>query len=114
MAVAHFRLDAQLRAFLPRGPRSAAFDYRCARAATRNNALEAHARPFSLCLACNVPLAPTDKREVIDHLPEQVARAQQRFWRCPRCRRVYWPGSHYERMRAALAAMLGGEVTFGP
>ena len=64
------------------------------------------ARPFTLCLHCNLPLEVIDKAAVADRLPEQVLLVQQAFTRCRGCERVYWPGSHYERMRAALGRAL--------
>jgi uncharacterized protein with PIN domain len=71
-------------------------------------ALAAHARPFTLCLYCNVRLAPVDKAAVRGRLPERVAQLHERFVHCRGCDRVYWPGSHYERMRAVLGDLLGG------
>lgn len=68
--------------------------------------LAAHARPFTLCLHCNRPLVPVAKMEVIDRLPPQVAEVQNEFTRCGTCDRIYWPGSHYERMQAVLARVL--------
>jgi uncharacterized protein with PIN domain len=35
-----------------------------------------------------------------------VRAAQERFTRCIGCGRIYWPGSHYARMRAALGDLL--------
>ncbi|HSA89807.1 MAG TPA: Mut7-C RNAse domain-containing protein [Burkholderiales bacterium] len=60
------------------------------------------ARPFTLCLHCNVPLAAVDKAEVAHRLPPTVLAVQENFSSCAGCDRVYWPGSHYERMRQAL------------
>jgi len=68
--------------------------------------LAAHARPFTLCLYCNVLLAPVAKAAVLDRLPPQVAEIQNEFTRCGACDRVYWPGSHYERMQGVLARVL--------
>ncbi|MGQ0655580.1 MAG: Mut7-C RNAse domain-containing protein [Betaproteobacteria bacterium] len=65
--------------------------------------LEKHARPFTLCLHCNLALAAIDKRAVADRLPPGVLASQERFTHCAACDRVYWPGSHYERMKATLA-----------
>ena len=65
-----------------------------------------HLKPFSLCLRCNVRLAPVEKSEVIARLPETVAREHECFVRCPACERIYWPGSHFARMQAALGRML--------
>lgn len=60
-------------------------------------------RPFSLCLECNAPLRPVDKIEVIDRLPPSVRAGHDHFFTCERCRRIYWRGSHWQRMRALLA-----------
>ncbi len=63
------------------------------------------ARPFSLCLHCNVPLRAVDKADVLDRLPESVSALHDSFTACDNCLRVYWKGSHYKRMAALLAAV---------
>jgi hypothetical protein len=68
--------------------------------------LPAHARPFTRCLHCNLPLAPIEKSSVAHRLPERVAALHESFTHCAGCDRVYWPGSHYERMRAALSPIV--------
>ena len=70
-------------------------------------ALSGAARPFSLCLACNLPLEKVAKSEIASRVPPQVYVLHERFVRCPGCLGVFWPGSHYERMRAALGPSLG-------
>jgi uncharacterized protein len=70
--------------------------------------LALRARPFTLCLRCNVPLQLVDKVEVAAVVPPQLLERQTQFSRCAGCARVYWPGSHYWRMRAALGDLLGG------
>ena len=65
--------------------------------------LEATARPFTLCLHCNWPLSPVEKGAVLPLLPEKVAVHYQTFTTCTRCERVFWQGSHWQRMRAMLA-----------
>ncbi|MFN6961761.1 MAG: Mut7-C RNAse domain-containing protein [Rhodocyclaceae bacterium] len=67
-------------------------------------ALTPHLRPFTRCLLCNVPLVEVTKDAVLDQLPPSVRERQQQFRRCPQCLRIYWPGSHWERMRAMLAS----------
>jgi uncharacterized protein len=64
--------------------------------------LAERAKPFTLCLHCNLPLETVDKAQVAPRLPEQVSELHERFTRCRGCERIYWPGSHYERMLAAL------------
>jgi uncharacterized protein with PIN domain len=60
-------------------------------------------QPFSLCLECNARLRPIDKMQVIDRLPPSVRTGRDKFFTCERCQRIYWQGTHWQRMRALLA-----------
>jgi uncharacterized protein len=64
--------------------------------------LAGEARPFTRCLHCNLPLAPVAKADIAHRLPPKVAALHEAFTHCAGCDRVYWPGSHYARMCAAL------------
>ena len=54
--------------------------------------------PFTRCLVCNGRLEAVDRAEVADRVPPAVGRSQARFSICPDCFRVYWEGSHHERL----------------
>lgn len=58
---------------------------------------------FSLCVCCNEPLYPIDKQDVADRLPPYVLLTQPKFFQCPECRRVYWPGTHLANMKSELS-----------
>ena len=60
------------------------------------------ARPFTLCLGCNAPLAPIAKADALPRLPPRVAERHERFSTCPRCDRVFWEGTHWQRMRTLV------------
>ena len=60
---------------------------------------------LSRCLDCNVELEPRTKAAVAERLPPHVRATQERFSQCPRCSRVYWPGTHWSRMRERIAAL---------
>ena len=62
-------------------------------------------RQLTRCLECNVELEPRPKADVSDRLPPYVRATQTRFSECPQCHRVYWPGTHWARMRERLAAL---------
>jgi len=62
-------------------------------------------RPFTLCLECNEPLRAVEKARVIALLPASVRAAHSRFTLCERCGRVFWRGSHRQRMRDLAASM---------
>jgi uncharacterized protein with PIN domain len=59
-------------------------------------------RPFSRCLECNAELADAGKERVIDRVPTRVSDDFDKFAECLACQRVYWRGSHYERMRVLI------------
>jgi uncharacterized protein with PIN domain len=75
--------------------------------------LAQQARPFTLCLHCNVPLAPIDKAAVLECLPPSVQECQTEFSRCTCCKRVYWKGSHWQRMQNMLRAMISSSADAG-
>jgi uncharacterized protein len=66
----------------------------------------ASARPLTLCLHCNLPLATVDKKAIIDRLPPRVAQTHEEFQWCEGCDRIYWEGSHSQSMRKLLSACL--------
>jgi uncharacterized protein with PIN domain len=63
---------------------------------------------FTRCIDCNTPLTAVARDAVRDIVPQYVFETQARFGRCPGCGRVYWPGTHWARMRERLD-QLGGE-----
>jgi len=58
---------------------------------------------FSLCVCSNEPLHSIDKQDVADLLPPYVLLTQPKFFECPECRRVYWPGTHWANMKSELS-----------
>jgi uncharacterized protein with PIN domain len=68
--------------------------------------IAAHMHPFTLCLHCNLPLEPADMHVVCEKVPERIRSQYGRFMHCPGCDRVFWEGSHWDRMRSVLAATL--------
>ena len=68
-------------------------------------------RPFTRCMACNSELADVEKARVIDRVPPRTAELYNEFRQCPRCRRVYWKGSHYRRMEQWIAELTGSVRT---
>ncbi|WP_454762644.1 Mut7-C RNAse domain-containing protein [Cupriavidus campinensis] len=64
------------------------------------------ARPFSLCLDCNVPLHRIGRADADGRVPEGVLARHAHFVSCPHCRRVFWEGSHWRKMRALVDELL--------
>jgi uncharacterized protein len=66
-------------------------------------------RPFTRCMACNGVIEPVSKEYVHDLLPPRTAELHDEFRRCPQCGRVYWKGTHYERMRRWIEELTSSE-----
>ena len=64
-------------------------------------------RIFSRCLICNEVLLPVPKGEVEGRVPDFIYRSYDSFHICPRCRRIYWPGTHFQRMKKEMAKTIG-------
>ena len=63
--------------------------------------------PFSLCVECNEPLMPREKEEVEELVPPYVFQTQTQYMQCPGCLRIYWQGTHWERMSRELEEIVG-------
>ena len=68
--------------------------------------LDCQVGQFTRCLECNQVLVERSKEEVKDLVPPYVFRTQESYRQCPSCLRLYWQGTHWERMRKALAAIV--------
>jgi uncharacterized protein with PIN domain len=55
-------------------------------------------------------LIRVSKDEVLEQIPPRVRETQTEFHRCPSCARIYWPGSHQQRMNGLVQRILGKEI----
>jgi uncharacterized protein len=62
--------------------------------------------PFRRCLRCNGALESVPKEAVADRLAPLTRQYYDEFATCPACGRVYWRGSHYERMQQLVERVL--------
>jgi uncharacterized protein with PIN domain len=58
--------------------------------------------PFSRCMACNGLLEPADRADLAGQLPPHILASHDTFSRCPDCQRIYWRGTHWDRMQDVL------------
>lgn len=56
----------------------------------------------SRCSVCNIPLESLSREAAHDRVPPYVWRKHKQFMTCPSCRRVYWPGTHWENIEEGL------------
>jgi len=56
----------------------------------------------SRCMACGGVLVETPKHEVMGEAPPLAYRSCQRFWRCRRCGKLLWRGTHWRKIARIL------------
>jgi uncharacterized protein with PIN domain len=70
---------------------------------------EAHLQPRCetgvRCPLCNELLKDVSRAEVKGLVPHFVWTTQGQFSRCPRCGKIFWKGTHWERIKKRLRAM---------
>jgi len=59
-------------------------------------------KPFTRCMTCNGLLAEKKKKDVLDKLEPNTKRYFSKFKECEECGRVFWKGSHHERMNELI------------
>jgi len=55
-------------------------------------------RPFSRCSLCNAELFQIPREAAFGAVPDYVFETASDFRKCPECAKVYWPGSHRQKM----------------
>ena len=63
--------------------------------------------PLVRCPACNGPLRVVDKTDIADQLQPKTMRHFHDFRRCSECGKIYWRGSHAEKILAWLRQIRG-------
>lgn len=61
--------------------------------------LSDHINPFSRCMECNSTLQEVPLSEVKKQVPPKVQEWKSDFYRCSGCGKVYWKGSHYQKLK---------------
>ncbi len=57
---------------------------------------------FSRCLECNALLSTASIEEISGKIPPKVKEFQNEFYICKGCNKIYWPGSHYDKMKKII------------
>jgi uncharacterized protein with PIN domain len=63
-------------------------------------------QPFTRCMACNGLLSPVPTEQIIQSIPPRIAELHNDFRQCSQCSRIYWKGSHYDRMQHWIQQLL--------
>jgi uncharacterized protein with PIN domain len=62
-------------------------------------------RSYSRCPVCNEALERLEYDQAQARVPAYVARTRRSFKICPACHRIYWRGTHWQRMERRLARL---------
>lgn len=62
-------------------------------------------KEFTRCLDCNHKLTKIAKAKIEGELPPKVASSQNEFFKCPGCSKIYWKGTHHQKMLAFIKKM---------
>jgi uncharacterized protein with PIN domain len=65
---------------------------------------------WTRCTVCNGRISPAEKEEIKGLVKPKVYKIYSEFYRCAGCGRVYWHGSHVERILKNLSLVLGREL----
>lgn len=65
----------------------------------------------SRCALCNVELVHLDAARARTEVPHSVAERHRTYYRCPKCSRLYWKGSHWRKLRN-LSVLLDSRERF--
>ena len=57
---------------------------------------------FSRCLVCNTLLEKIEKESIKEKIPPYVYKTQNDFVHCPQCDKIFWTGTHVQRMTQRL------------
>jgi uncharacterized protein len=62
--------------------------------------VHSHRGFLTRCLQCNSFILPARAEQLEERLPASVREQHDEFFFCPYCERIYWKGSHFDRMKA--------------
>ncbi|HPQ54787.1 MAG TPA: Mut7-C RNAse domain-containing protein, partial [Spirochaetota bacterium] len=76
--------------------------------------LQSSIKPFTRCIACNGEIAAVDMESekfaaLRQTIPPGVLAWCTEYYTCTSCGKVYWKGSHYDRMCAMVERFRKGE-----
>lgn len=62
--------------------------------------------PFKRCMECNGLIKPVSKESVLEHLEFKTKEYFDQFFRCTVCHKIYWKGSHYDKMNQFITRII--------
>ena len=60
---------------------------------------------LSYCVICNGKLESIEKNVIKSKVPDGVYDMQQSFWICSDCKKIYWEGTHFEKIQEFVSKL---------
>jgi len=70
--------------------------------------LSCQVSPYTRCPLCNGLLERIDKADALDRIPTKTARWLEDYFECSACKKLYWRGTHVEKIRDTIDEILNG------
>jgi uncharacterized protein with PIN domain len=64
------------------------------------------------CMSCGGNLVEVPKATVCNRVPPRTFAWLDQFWECNRCQRIFWHGTHWQRIREQLRQAAASAVAF--
>jgi uncharacterized protein with PIN domain len=65
-------------------------------------------QPFTRCMHCNGRISPVNKKDIETQLLAKTKKYYDEFFQCESCRKIYWKGSHYQKMQDMINQVKAG------
>jgi uncharacterized protein with PIN domain/sulfur carrier protein ThiS len=59
-------------------------------------------QPFRHCMKCNGKIEPVDKKRIESRLLAKTRKYYDEFFICINCNKIYWKGTHYQKMKKMI------------
>ncbi len=69
--------------------------------------LKSQIKPFHRCMSCNGEIKDVDKKEIEEQLEPKTRQYYDEFFICSNCRKIYWKGSHFDKMEQKIEEWFG-------
>lgn len=68
--------------------------------------------PFTRCIECNGLLEAVEKNSIAHLLLPETEKYYEHFTRCHSCKRLYWEGTHYKKLKSLVDKIMLFRTTF--
>lgn len=65
---------------------------------------------FTRCAECNESLKQIGRDKVHSKVPDYVRETQQYFQQCPTCKKIFWSGTHYKRIKEKINSLYRSKI----